>query len=127
MLFRSLTGAQNGGMFTMFTDFTPPGGGPPPHFHASEDEWWFVLEGQAEFFDGAAWVPVWAGGAVFMPRRARHTVRNAGTTALKQVIHTSPSGFETFCAEAAEEFGRPGGPDMGRAMEIAGRHGIRFA
>jgi hypothetical protein len=42
------------------------------------------------------------------------------------LIHTAPSGFETFFAEAAEEFARPGGPDMNRAVAIAGKHGIRF-
>ena len=42
------------------------------------------------------------------------------------LIQTSPSGFEKFFAEAAEEFAKPGGPDMQRVVQIAEAHGIHF-
>ena len=42
------------------------------------------------------------------------------------LIHTSPSGFEKFFTQAAEEFAHPGGPDLNRAIAIAGNYGIRF-
>lgn len=42
------------------------------------------------------------------------------------LIHTSPSGFENFFEEAAKEFAKSGGPDMNRAVSIAGEHGIHF-
>ena len=121
-----LAGAQNGGAFTMFTDTTPPGGGPPPHFHTREDEWWFVLEGQPEFFDGAKWNPVATGGSVFMPRNSLHTFRNAGPGPLKQIIQTCPAGFESFFKQSHEEFQKAGGPDMKRLMGIGAEHGLYF-
>jgi quercetin dioxygenase-like cupin family protein len=121
-----LTGAQNGGAFTMFTDTTPPGGGPPPHFHTLEDEWWFVLAGQPEFFDGNRWNAVAPGGSVFMPRNSLHTFRNAGRGPLKQIIHTSPAGFENFFKRSHDEFQKAGGPDMKRLLEVGAEHGIHF-
>jgi quercetin dioxygenase-like cupin family protein len=121
-----LSGAETGGRFTMFTTVTPPGSGPPPHYHSNEDEWFYVLEGRVEFFIENKWTEVPIGTAVFIPRGAVHTFRNAGTGPLKSLIHTAPSGFETFFSRCADEFARPGGPDMGRIVEIAAEHGIHF-
>lgn len=110
----------------MFHDITPPGGGPPPHFHTREDEWWYVLEGSPEFFDGAIWHPVAPGGSVFMPTHSLHTFRNAGRVPLKQIIHTAPAGFESFFRKSRDEFQRAGGPDMPRLLGIGAEHGIYF-
>jgi quercetin dioxygenase-like cupin family protein len=122
-----LTGEETGGSYTMFVNVTAPGGGPPPHRHEHEDEWFYVVEGRAEFFQDGAWTAVPAGTVVFMPRGSVHAFRNAGDTPLKQIIHTAPSGFETFFARIAEEFHREGGPDMDRVVEISAEHGIFFA
>jgi hypothetical protein len=39
---------------------------------------------------------------------------------------TTPSGFEKFFARCAEEFAKPGGPNMPRIIEIGVEHGIHF-
>jgi quercetin dioxygenase-like cupin family protein len=122
-----LTGRETGGKHTSFLVETAPGGGPPPHWHENEDEWFLVLEGQAEFFKDGVWTAVPAGSAVFAPRGSVHAFRNAGKTTLKQVLNTAPSGFETFFARIAEEFHREGGPDMARVVEISAEHGIHYA
>jgi quercetin dioxygenase-like cupin family protein len=118
---------ETGGRYTMFTAVTPPGGGPPPHYHLNEDEWFYVLEGRAEFLKDDAWVEVPAGAAVFTPRGRVHTFRNVGDNPLRMLIHTAPSGFETFFARCAEEFAKPGPPDLSRISRIAAEHGIHFA
>jgi quercetin dioxygenase-like cupin family protein len=122
-----LTAAQTGGKYTSFLTETPPGSGPPPHWHDREDEWFLVLDGQAEFFKDGAWTPVPTGSAVFAPRGSVHAFRNAGDTMLRQLIHTSPSGFEDFFTRMAGEFHRDGGPDMARVVEISAGFGIHFA
>ena len=121
-----LTGEQTGGKYTMFTNVTQPGCGPPPHRHDREDEWFLVLEGRAEFFKDGVWTEVPVGTSVFMERGTVHTFRNIGDTPLKQVIHTSPSGFETFFSRCAGEFNKAGGPDMARIVEISAEHGITY-
>src|SRR5260370_1307321 len=63
-----LGAAETGGKYTMFTSVQPPGGGPPPHYHLNEDEWFFVLEGRAEFFKDNAWVEVPVTTAPFTTR-----------------------------------------------------------
>jgi len=121
-----LHGAQTGGLFTAFLEVTPPGGGPPPHYHEREEEWFYVLEGCVSIFVDDQWTDVQAGDAFFAPRGCVHTFKNNTDRPTRMLIHTSPSGFEHFFAEAAEEFGRPGGPDMNQAVAIAARHGIHF-
>ncbi len=121
-----LSGSDTGGKFAMWTEITPPGGGPPPHYHLNEDEWFFPLEGRVEFFKDEKWEEVPMGTAVLMPREVIHTFRNPGDKPLKMLIHTAPSGFETFFARCAEEFAKPQLPDMARIIEISVEHGIHF-
>lgn len=121
-----LDGKDTGGKFTMFFGGCPPGGGPPPHYHLNEDEWFCVLEGTASFLANGKWTDVGPGGAVFLPRGTPHTFKNNTDKPLKMLGHTSPSGFETFFSRCAEEFAKPGAPNMPRIIQIAGEHGIHF-
>jgi len=121
-----LSGADTAGQLTMCIDETPPKGGPPPHYHLHEEEWFFPLEGEVEFFIAGKWQAVAVGTAVFVPRGMVHTFRNVGSEPLKMLVQTTPAGFETYFARCAEEFARPGAPDMERIMEISAEHGIYF-
>lgn len=121
-----ISGRETGGKYTLFSTLTPPGSGPPPHYHKDEDEWFYVLEGQAEFLRDGQWHSAAPGAAVFVPRGVVHAFRNAGQTPLRMIVTTAPSGFETFFARCAEVFKEPGPPDMKRLVAIAGEHGIFF-
>lgn len=122
-----LGGRETGGKATVFTNITPVGGGPPPHRHEREDEWFYVLEGQASFLVDGRWSdPLGPGASVFVPRGTVHGFKNVGPGELRQLITTSPSGFELFFAKAAEEFARPQGPRMDVALQIAAEFGIIF-
>lgn len=121
-----LSGADTGGKLAMCLDVTPPSGGPPPHYHLNEDEWFFPLQGEVEFLIDGEWQEVAVGTAVFIPRGTVHTFRNKGTEPLKILLHTTPAGFEIFFERCAEEFAKPGPPDMARIMQIGAEHGIHF-
>ena len=121
-----ITGEQTGGRFTQWIETTPPGVGPPPHYHTREDENFFVIEGSVEFFHAGVWTAAAPGTVVFMPKGEVHAFRNVGTTPLKMLITTVPSGFEIFFERCAVEFAKPTGPDMSRVTEIAVEHGIHF-
>jgi quercetin dioxygenase-like cupin family protein len=121
-----MTGAETGGKWALWTEITPPRGGPPPHTHANEDELFFVLEGRVGFYQQGQWTEVGPGASVFMPRNSVHTFKNLGTSPSKMLIQTQPAGFDTFMARCAEEFSKPGGPDMQRILQISAEHGIQF-
>jgi quercetin dioxygenase-like cupin family protein len=121
-----LTGEQTGGRLALWMEITPPGGGPPPHYHLNEDETFYVIEGFASFYKDGQWQELTPGSAVFMPRGIIHTFKNVGQTPLRMLISTSPAGFETFFARCADEFAKPGAPDMERIVAISAEHGIHF-
>ncbi|WP_193212609.1 cupin domain-containing protein [Luteolibacter marinus] len=121
-----LTGRETAGKYTAFLLETPPGSGPPPHVHEREDEWFHVLEGEVEFFANGTWSRVEAGSTVFAPRGSLHCFRNTGSTVLRQLIHTAPSGFEDFFAAMAAEWQAEGGPDMGRVVALSAEFGITY-
>jgi quercetin dioxygenase-like cupin family protein len=121
-----LDGQGTGGRLTMWTEVTPPGGGPPPHYHENEEETFHVLEGRVAFLSEGEWHEAGPGGAAYMPRGVVHTFKNVGDQPSRMLISTTPSGFETFFARCAEEFVKPGGPDMSRIVEIGVGHGIHF-
>lgn len=120
-----LGAAETGGKYTMFTDVTPPGGGPPPHYHLNEDEWFFVLEGRAEF----SWTmfgPKCRQARLYSCRGAWHMHSGIRATSRASVDQMAPSGFEVFFARCAEEFAKPGPPDMARIVDISAEHGIHY-
>jgi hypothetical protein len=53
-----------------------------------------------------------------MPRNVIHTFKNTGEQPLRMLSSTAPAGLERFCARCADEFGRPGGPNMQRIVAI---------
>jgi mannose-6-phosphate isomerase-like protein (cupin superfamily) len=51
------------GTFAVAEGHTPPSGGPPLHRHFTQDEWWYILEGQFLFeVDGTDRPKLSAGG-----------------------------------------------------------------
>jgi quercetin dioxygenase-like cupin family protein len=120
-----LDGQRTGGKLTMWTEVTPPGG-PPPHYHSSADETFHVIEGRVAFLVDGDWHEVASGGAAFMPGGVVHTFKNVSDQSSRMLIATTPSGFENFFTRCAEEFAKPGGPDMSRIIQIGIEHGIHF-
>src|SRR6516165_38930 len=100
----------------MWTEITPPGGGPPPHYHVNEDETFHILEGRMALLFDDEWYELSPGGAAYMPRGVVHTFKNVGDQSTRMLIITTPSGIEKFFARCAEEFAKPGGPDMSRIV-----------
>ncbi len=121
-----LDGEQTAGRQSMWLETTPPGGGPPLHFHINDDETFHVLEGRVAFFQDSKWQEVGPGGTAFVPRGQVHTFKNVGDGNLRMLLVTAPAGFDVFFSRCAEEWARPGGPDMSRIFQIAAEHGIQF-
>ncbi|CAN5504017.1 hypothetical protein BH20VER3_BH20VER3_15820 [soil metagenome] len=121
-----LDGEQTGGRQTLWLETTPPDGGPPPHFHINDDETFHVLEGRVSFFLNGEWHELGPGGSAFVPRGQLHTFKNVGETDSRMLLSTSPAGFDVFFTRCAEEFAKPGGPEMAHVFEIAAEHGIHF-
>lgn len=99
--------AQTNGAFTLFENVIAPGDGPPLHVHESEDESWYVLEGELRFKLDGVLHGAPQGSFVFVPRGTAHCFQNVGTGPARIVVLFTPAGMESFFGRFA---GLPAGP-----------------
>jgi hypothetical protein len=78
------------------------------------------------YFADGQWTEIGPGAAVYVPHGSVHYFRNVGTMHSRYWVLANPSGLEKFFDRCAEEFAKPGGPDMNRIAEISREHGVEF-
>ena len=57
----------------------------PPHVHP-EDEFFFILEGNAELYLKGKWIPAEPFTSFYCPSNVEHGIRNAGDSELKYLV-----------------------------------------
>ena len=101
-----LTGEDTGGAYTVWVDTIASGSGPPPHVHHREDEDFFILEGEFEFYrEGQAPLRVSRGDYIHTPKGVVHTYHNVGTAIGRMFGLAVPAGIERFYAEVGQPAG----------------------
>lgn len=96
------------------------GDGPPLHIHASEEEAFYVLEGELSVTVGERNIKAMPGSFVLVPRRTVHTFSKVGTGSAKILIIISPAGLEGFFEEIA------GPPDLEKIMTLAPKYNMEI-
>jgi mannose-6-phosphate isomerase-like protein (cupin superfamily) len=71
---------------------------PPPHYHQFEDETFYILEGEMEFYVGDKQFNAGPGDVVFAPRNVPHHFNIISKTA-KALLLINPAGLETIFKE----------------------------
>ena len=84
---------ETGGAFAQFEVDDPRGSGPPVHVHHSEDEAFYILEGQVTMFVGDERIDLEAGDYCFGPRGVPHAYLVRSERA-RMLVTISPSGSE---------------------------------
>jgi quercetin dioxygenase-like cupin family protein len=101
-------------------EHTVEGDGPPPHIHKTEEQAFYVLDGQLNVLIGERTVTATAGAFVLVPRGTVHTFSNAGTASARVLVIISPAGFEKFFEEIA------GPPDLDTIMALAPKYNLEI-
>jgi quercetin dioxygenase-like cupin family protein len=96
------TGKDTGGAFSLMHCYFRKGYTAPPHYHKFEDESFYLLEGQIDFYIGDKKVKATVGEFVVLPRNVPHHFDLVSETA-KALMLITPAGFEIFF----KEFGQP--------------------
>ena len=116
--------------FSLVRMHCPPGDQPPLHVHETEDEGFYVLEGELTLWVGdEPPLTVVRGEYAFAPRGVPHTYR-AGDAGAVTLVSSLPGTFAAFVREAGRPAERPelpvldGPPDVERLARIAAAHGI---
>ena len=85
----------------MIEHLAPQGAGSPLHVHHSEDEWFYVTEGELTFWVGGQVIEAPAGSFVYGPRDVPHTFIVTSPEA-RFLLVTEPAGFEGFMRALSE-------------------------
>ncbi len=103
-------GEQTNGTLTVLENVIAPGDGPPLHLHESQDESWYVLEGDLRFkLDGdLRHAP--QGSFVFVPRGIAHCFQNAGAGPARIIVAVHPRGDGGVLRPLCRAARRPGRP-----------------
>jgi quercetin dioxygenase-like cupin family protein len=96
------TGKDTGGDFSLIHCYFRKGFTAPPHYHKLEDESFYLLEGEIDFYIGDKKVNARAGEFIVLPRNIPHHFDLITETA-KALMLITPAGFEVFF----REFGQP--------------------
>jgi mannose-6-phosphate isomerase-like protein (cupin superfamily) len=91
-----------GGLF-LFEQVSLRKGGPPRHLHHSQEEWFYVMEGEYVFEVGTERMRLRSGDSLLAPRKIPHVWAYVGEPPGKILIGFQPAGkMETFFQEAAK-------------------------
>lgn len=96
------TGEQTNDAYGLIEQVLPPGFASPLHVHHSEDEAFYLLEGEATFTCGEQQMKVFPGSYVFFPRDIPHWFRIDGTLPARLLQFNFPAGLENFFVEMGE-------------------------
>jgi quercetin dioxygenase-like cupin family protein len=114
----------SGGAFTLLDSLSPSGTVLPPHVHASDDETFFILEGEFEFRAEGRSLRAGPGATFFAPRGIAHSFTVTSDTPGRALILTAPGGFDRCMEELSAVPSDP--PDMEQVFAVCSRHGITF-
>lgn len=123
------TAATTGGAFGMANFTMPPGFETPFHRHLTEDESFYVIDGEVAFLADGQWARAGAGSFVFIPRGMTHGFRVVGNKTARMLVWVNPGGFEEFFIAMSEPATTATLPDKStfsieRALEVAPLHGM---
>jgi mannose-6-phosphate isomerase-like protein (cupin superfamily) len=106
--YKVLTQDTGGALFTL-EQLNHQKGGPPRHLHYTQDEFWYVLEGEYLFEIGTERFHLKAGDCVLGPRNVAHAWAFVGDSTGRVLISFTPAGkMEAFFNSRYPPGSKPG-------------------
>jgi mannose-6-phosphate isomerase-like protein (cupin superfamily) len=94
-----ISGEESAGRVCVFEMCGPPGSGAPPHHQTTEDEHFYVLEGEWEFVVGDETRVAGPGTFLYAPRHVTHAFTVVGNKPGRCLSWNAPAGLERFFRE----------------------------
>ena len=120
---------QSGGSLAIVEHLIPPAAESPWHLHHTQDESFYVLDGQVTVIVGNKRWTLGPGDYAFGPRDVPHGFRVEGPTPVRLLLICTPgAGFDRFIHQASEPATAPGfpppqPPDVARLAQLAAEAG----
>lgn len=110
-----------------------PGNGPPPHVHLTQEESFYVLEGEMTFWLNGEPSRHGAGSFVRVPPGTPHTFKNESAHDVRMLFSVTPGGkmddfFRAFGTplQEGEAPGPPTAEEIATVMELAPKYGMQI-
>lgn len=100
LAFKVTTADSGGNLFIIEHRNLAPNTGPALHLHFSQDEWFYVMEGEVAFQVGEKQAQLRAGESVLAPRRIPHTFSAVGAPAHMLIAFTPAGKMESYFVDA---------------------------
>ena len=121
-----ISSRDTGGAFAVMEAVAPPECGPPLHLHRTQDEWFYILEGNYIFEVDGLQMHAGPGATVFAPRGSRHTFQNIGSTPARAIVTVVPGGIDIFFEELSVLVPPGTIPDPATLLPLFERHGLEL-
>jgi quercetin dioxygenase-like cupin family protein len=109
--------------YTSMFDWTLPAGfSTGLHVHRTQEETFYVLEGECDWRIGERLVRATAGTFVFIPPGVPHNIGNASDKPARMLMTVSPPGHENYFEELGAVVSRGGRPDAKVIAELRSRY-----
>jgi uncharacterized cupin superfamily protein len=97
-----VSGKDTAGAWSAFESLAPAGFGVPLHLHHSQEEWFWILEGELVFEVGGKRYDLTPGSSLLAPRKIPHRWKNFTASVARFLILAQPTGgLEQFFDEFA--------------------------
>lgn len=107
---------------SMFDWTIPPGFATGLHVHRVQEETFYLLDGECEWWVGDRLVRATPGTYLFLPPGVPHNITNGSDRPARVLMTVSPPGHEHYFRKLAELAGRGGQPDAAAIGELRARH-----
>lgn len=99
--FLKVSASDTDGNLTVYDTGRTERGGPPMHLHHSQDEWFFVREGQFVVRIGDVDYHLGPGDSILAPRNIPHAFANVSNTGRLMIMFQPAGTMEAFFTEAS--------------------------
>ena len=123
---------STGGAYSLIHLTASPGFASPYHLHHTEDESFYVLDGEFTFICDGKTTVLGAGGYIFLPRGVPHGLRCSSEKDSRVLIHVMPGGKVGFVGMMLEMavpakkhvLSEPAPPDLQRLTALCEKNRI---
>ena len=122
------TTESTGGAYSLCHQFSPPGSATPYHVHHTEDEAFYILQGESIFTCDGKKMVAGPGTYIFLPRQIPHGIRVTGSIPTEMLIFVMPgTGFVGMMEEMGEPakervLPQPTVPDIDKLTRLCAKY-----
>ena len=97
-----LSAKDTGGKLCIYETVRKKKGGPLLHYHHTQDEWFYVRQGEFLFQVGDDRFQLGVGNSVFAPRKVPHTFANISDDGILMIVYQPAGTMEQFFLDGSQ-------------------------